>query len=114
MPGGFPLQIVSLLALCALLFSLRSAFGSRRYGFAHRKFIAACAVVILLAVFGISGCGGGGGGSVANPQSIPTPQPAVTPTPQGTFTILLTPMARTASGTLLAPMSPIQLTLIVQ
>jgi hypothetical protein len=111
MPRVFPLEMVSLLALCTLLFSLRSMFRSRHCGFAHTKFIAACASLILLAVIGISGCGGG---SVANPQSIPTPQPGVTPTPQGAFTIALTPTARTAGGTLLAPMSPVQLTLIVQ
>jgi 6-phosphogluconolactonase (cycloisomerase 2 family) len=111
MPRVFPLEVFSLLALCTLLFSVRSTFRSRHYGFARTKFIAACAALIFSAVIGVSGCGGG---SVANPQSIPTPQPAVTPTPHGTFTIALTPTARTASGTLLAPMSPVQLTLIVQ
>jgi 6-phosphogluconolactonase (cycloisomerase 2 family) len=113
MPRVFPLEMISLLALCALLFSLRSTFRSQHHGFAQAKFIAACAVVILLAVVGISGCGGDSV-NAADPQSVPAPQPAVTPTPQGTFTLSLTPAARTASGTLLAPMSPVQLTLTVQ
>ena len=108
MPRVFLLPIASLLALWGLLLSIVFRRGCCR--FAHAKFIGASAAALLV-VIGIAGCGGG---SAATPQSIPAAQHSVTPTPQGTFNILLTPTATTASGTPLAPMSPIPLTLIVQ
>jgi hypothetical protein len=108
MPRVFLLPIASLLALWGLLLSIVFRRGCCR--FAHAKFIGASAAALLV-VIGIAGCGGG---SAAPPQSIPAAQHSVTPTPQGTFNILLTPAATTASGTPLAPMSPIPLTLIVQ
>jgi len=109
LPRLFLFPIASLLAFCTLLFFI--VFRRGCHGFARTKFIAACAAAILLVVIGIAGCGGG---SAASPQGIPTAQHSVTSTPQGTFNILLTPAATTASGTPLAPMSPIPLTLIVQ
>jgi 6-phosphogluconolactonase (cycloisomerase 2 family) len=110
LPRGFPLQIISLVALCGLLLSMVSTLKRGPRGFSQTRLIGASAVLILLAVMGIAGCGG----SAAAPQSVSTPQPVVTPTPQGTFTITLMPTAMTVSGTELPPMSPIQLTLIVQ
>jgi 6-phosphogluconolactonase (cycloisomerase 2 family) len=109
----FRLLVVSLLALWGLLLSV-AAFTltrRRRLGFEGMRLIAASAAVILLGIIGIAGCGGG---TAAAPPSNPSPQTAVTPTPQGTFTITLTPAAITASGIQLPPMQPIQLTLIVQ
>jgi hypothetical protein len=116
-PPVFLLPVGSLIALCALLLAVVSAFTRVRrcgFGFAQAKFSGALTALLLLTVVGITGCGGGGGGSAPAPQIIPTPQPIVTPTPQGTFTITLTPAATTAGGTQLPPMAPIPLTLIVK
>jgi hypothetical protein len=72
-------------------------------------FGGAFATVTLFLVLCTEGCGGGGS-SLAASQ---VPQPAPIVTPQGTFTIIVTPSAPSASGQALT-LQPIQLTLTVQ
>ena len=112
-PRSFPL--LWWVALLALLSTVLSTFKGRRCFWPGQVGLSgALAAVVLLAALGIAGCAGGGGGSAPAPQIIPPPQPTVTPTPQGTYAITLTPMATTAGGTQLPSMAPIPLTLIVK
>jgi hypothetical protein len=71
---------------------------------------AALTILLALCLFEAGGCGGGA--AAVSPQSIPTPH--VTGTPQGTSIITLTPSVSTSTGTPLAGVPPIQLTLTVQ
>jgi hypothetical protein len=109
------LRLLWWIVLFALLSTAFSTFKIRRCFWPGQVGLSgALAAVVLLAAFGIAGCGGGSGGSAPAPQIIPPPQPTVTPTPPGTYTITLTPTATTAGGTQLPPMAPIPLTLIVR
>ena len=69
--------------------------------------VAALTAILALTFLYASGCGGGS----ATAQSAPSVQPTLTP--QGTFTITLTPTAVPATGAS-TPMSPTLLTLTVQ
>ena len=62
-------------------------------------------LVLIPLVLVVNGCGGGA-------SSIPSPQGSTLITPNGTYTLVLTPSALNASGKPLQ-LTPIQLTLIV-
>jgi hypothetical protein len=115
LPPASVLRMISMMALLVLLVVVtRTSKIQDCYALTSRRFAGAVAATVLLAVvIAIAGCGGG---SIAAPQSIPTPTPTPQPvvTPQGTFTLTLTPSATTAGGTALPPITPIPLTLIVK
>lgn len=92
---------------CVILLLVCSA--QRVSGRAARATLPAFTAFALLAIFYIAGCGGGS----ATAQSVPITSPGATGTPQGAFTLVLTPAATSASGTQLAPLPPLQLTLVV-
>jgi 6-phosphogluconolactonase (cycloisomerase 2 family) len=104
------LRALSLLACCGLSALLLYASKVHRVRpMAGLLRVAALAVLASLCVFEAAGCGGG---ASAVPQSIPAAH--VLGTPQGTSTITLTPSVTTSTGTPLAGIPPIQLTLNVQ
>jgi hypothetical protein len=84
-------------------------YEALRWNAPARQWICAgvFAALMTIVIFDVAACGGGG--TVA--QSAPTTQSIATP--QGTSTIAVTPTATSASGTQLAPISPIRLTLTV-
>ena len=71
----------------------------------------ALTTVVSLALFGFAGCGGGSSASSAQVQTPSSPQVV---TPAGTSTLTLAMTVSTASGKLLTPPPPIQLTLTVK
>jgi 6-phosphogluconolactonase (cycloisomerase 2 family) len=104
------LRVLSLFTILALVLLLRSMYETLRWNAPARQWICGgvFAALMTIVVFDVAACGGGS--TVA--QSAPATQPIVTP--QGTSTITVTPTATTQSGTQLAPMPPIQLTLTVK
>jgi hypothetical protein len=94
--------------MLVLLLYLSRTRGHRSIQLALRA--AALVVLTSTCVYGVAGCGGGTAG--AAPQSVPSVQ--VLGTPQGTSIITLTPSVTTSSGTSIAGIPPIQLTLTVQ
>jgi hypothetical protein len=76
----------------------------------HWSRAAALIALACACLYGAAGCGGGAASAV--PQNTPSVQ--VVGTPQGTSIITLTPSVTTSTGTAIAGIPPIQLTLTVQ
>jgi len=93
--------------LVLLLFLLR---GRGQSSIQHALRAAGLVVLTSACLYGAAGCGGGAASAV--PQNIPAVQ--VAGTPQGTSIITLMPSVTTSTGTPLAGIPPIQLTLTVQ
>ncbi len=107
------LHVLSLMACCwAFALFLYASRQRALNSMAALTRAAALTVLAALCLFGPAGCGGGAAG--VSPQSVPTPVPPVTGTPQGTSTITLTPSVITSTGAPLPGVAPIQLTLTVQ
>jgi len=102
------LSVVSYGAILVLLVLL-----SRRRGPSSLQLSLRAAALIALAcvcLYEVTGCGGGAASAV--PQTTPSVQ--VVGTPLGTSIITLTPSVTTSTGTAIAGIPPIQLTLTVQ
>ena len=93
--------------LALLLFLSR---GRGQSSLPHALRAAALVILASACLYGAAGCGSGS--ASAFPQSLPAVQGAGTP--QGTSIITLTPSVTTSTGTPLAGIPPIQLTLTVQ
>jgi 6-phosphogluconolactonase (cycloisomerase 2 family) len=105
------LRVFSLASWGGILVLLLYMFRSRRQSLVrHLLCAASLAIVASACLLGTAGCGGGG--TSATPQSVPLQH--MTGTPQGTSIITLTPSVVTSSGTALAGIPPVQLTLTVQ
>lgn len=113
-PRATPLpgwRFVSMPAAILILFLL-FAVAAKRERFMNARsprWSTAFACCALLLVVSVSGCGGGG--SVAS-QTAPTPPAPPPGTPQGTYTITITPSATSTSGKTF-PLQPMQLSLTV-
>jgi 6-phosphogluconolactonase (cycloisomerase 2 family) len=111
LPLFIQVRVFSLAAWGGILVLLLYMSRVRRPSLVQHLLCAASVAIIASAcLLGIAGCGGGG--TSAAPQSIPSQH--VTGTPQGTSIITLTPSVVTSSGTPLAGIPPLQLTLTVQ
>jgi hypothetical protein len=105
------LRLVSLVSYGGILVLL--VLLSRRRGPSSLQHSLRAAALIALAcvcLYEVTGCGGGAASAV--PQTTPSVQ--VVGTPLGTSIITLTPSVTTSTGTAIAGIPPIQLTLTVQ
>lgn len=50
-----------------------------RFAYRHRSLVAGIALLQIVALSGVAGCGGGGGGSTPDPSPTPTPTPTASP-----------------------------------
>jgi hypothetical protein len=111
LPPFIWLQVFALLACCGVFVLLHYASRLQRWSSSAALLrVAALGALASLCVFEAAGCAGGG--ASASPQVVPAPR--VIGTPQGTSTITLTPSVATSTGTPLAGIPPVQLTLTVQ
>jgi hypothetical protein len=111
LPLFIRLRVLSLAFYGGILVLL--IFLSRGRGHSSLQHSLRCAALVALACICMheaAGCGGGAASAV--PQNIPSVQ--VLGTPRGTSIITLTPSVTTSTGTPLAGIPPIQLTLTVQ
>ncbi|HVG92777.1 MAG TPA: choice-of-anchor D domain-containing protein, partial [Alphaproteobacteria bacterium] len=101
--GLWAVNLASIVACVPLAFFLRK----RR---ARVRMAAVCAVLGVVILWSLTGCGGGGGGTTPPP---PTPTPPLTTggTPAGTYTITVTATDQTGSGPVV---HQVPLTLVVQ
>ena len=111
LPPFIWLQVFALLACCGVFVLLLYASRLQRWSSSAALLrVAALCALASLCVFEAAGCAGSG--ASASPQVVPAPR--VIGTPQGTSTITLTPSVATSTGTPLAGIPPVQLTLTVQ
>jgi hypothetical protein len=104
-------RLVALLAFWVMVWLACASLRKTQWTVRSGRLICggALAGLVAIAMFVAAGCGGGS--TIA--QGGPVTQPTTTATPQGTYTITLTPTATAANGPPLAAVPPTQLTLIV-